>query len=77
MYVLLTTSPNSAVAGREPGDQLSVELQRYARIEGLTAADLRPQRPERQSKGRSTAAAVRDWVAGLRRPKRLVPGAQH
>lgn len=59
---------------REPSDGLSLELRRYARSEGLAAADLRR---VRASDRRSAAAAIRGWVAGLRHPGGLVASRQH
>ena len=60
----------------DPSDRLSADLRHYARIEGLTAADLRPvRRSHRRSVART--AAVRDWVAALRHPARFVTSRQH
>lgn len=56
-----------------PPAGLSSELARYARTEGVDPYVLAWARAQR---GRRTAA-VRDWVAGLRRPGRFVPAGQH
>jgi hypothetical protein len=61
-------------ARREPSVGLPSELQHYARIEGLTAADLKRVRP---SDRLSAAGAIRDCVAALRHPRRMVPSRQH
>jgi len=74
MQVLSASSMAGVGAGREPRDRVSIELQRYARMEGLVMADLRR---VRQSHRRFVTAAWRDWAVALRRPRRVVPSRQH